>query len=125
MDGLLLAGDSAGFIDPMTGDGMRFAVGGGELAAASALQALERGWYGVHAGHLRATRRYFESKRRFNRMLRLLVSSPAAVAGAQYGAMWAPAVCTRNRRHAGDCRLARREEDAVPALSPHRMPASR
>ena len=31
--GLLLAGDAAGFIDPMTGDGLRFAVRGGELAA--------------------------------------------------------------------------------------------
>jgi 2-polyprenyl-6-methoxyphenol hydroxylase-like FAD-dependent oxidoreductase len=29
-----LAGDAAGFIDPMTGDGLRFAVQGGELAAA-------------------------------------------------------------------------------------------
>ena len=27
--GLLLAGDAAGFIDPMTGDGLRFAIRGG------------------------------------------------------------------------------------------------
>ncbi len=32
--GLLLAGDAAGFIDPMTGDGLRFALRGAELAAA-------------------------------------------------------------------------------------------
>src|SRR5205085_251579 len=38
--GLLLAGDAAGFIDPMTGDGLRFAVRGGELAAEVALAAL-------------------------------------------------------------------------------------
>ena len=38
IDGLLLAGDAAGFIDPMTGDGLRFAVRGGELAARAALQ---------------------------------------------------------------------------------------
>src|SRR5204863_5227887 len=37
IEGLLLAGDAAGFVDPMTGDGLRFAVAGGELAAASAL----------------------------------------------------------------------------------------
>src|SRR5215471_1542794 len=37
--GLLLAGDAAGFIDPMTGDGLRFAVRGGELAAEVALAA--------------------------------------------------------------------------------------
>src|SRR5262245_19636762 len=48
LDGLLLAGDASGFIDPMTGDGLRFAVRGGELAAAAALRALERGWTGVH-----------------------------------------------------------------------------
>ena len=41
VDGLLLAGDAAGFIDPMTGDGMHFAVRGAELAAAVALAALE------------------------------------------------------------------------------------
>jgi menaquinone-9 beta-reductase len=49
-DGLLLAGDAAGFIDPMTGDGLRFAIRGGELAALAALEALEHGWRGVHAG---------------------------------------------------------------------------
>ncbi len=47
IDGLLLAGDAAGFIDPMTGDGLRFAVRGGELAAAAALEALAQGWQGV------------------------------------------------------------------------------
>src|SRR5262245_9517297 len=31
--GLLLAGDAAGFIDPMTGDGLRLALAGAELAA--------------------------------------------------------------------------------------------
>ena len=38
--GLLLAGDAAGFIDPMTGDGLRFAIRGGELAAHAALREL-------------------------------------------------------------------------------------
>ena len=47
-DGLLLAGDAAGFVDPMTGDGLRFAVRGGELAAEAALQTLAHGWSGVH-----------------------------------------------------------------------------
>ena len=46
--GLLLAGDAAGFVDPMTGDGLRFALRGGELAAHAALRALEHGWDGVH-----------------------------------------------------------------------------
>ena len=35
--GLVLAGDAAGFIDPMTGDGMRIAIKGAELAAEAAL----------------------------------------------------------------------------------------
>ena len=38
--GLLLAGDAAGFIDPMTGDGLRLALAGAELAAAVALEVL-------------------------------------------------------------------------------------
>jgi menaquinone-9 beta-reductase len=41
--GLLLAGDAAGFIDPMTGDGLRFAIRGGELAAEAALRELTNG----------------------------------------------------------------------------------
>ena len=40
IDGLLVAGDAAGFIDPMTGDGLLFAVRGGELAAEAALEAV-------------------------------------------------------------------------------------
>ena len=41
VEGLLLAGDAAGFIDPMTGDGLRLALRGGEIAAAAALESLE------------------------------------------------------------------------------------
>jgi flavin-dependent dehydrogenase len=40
--GLLLAGDAAGFIDPMTGDGLRFAVRGAELAAETATKSGHR-----------------------------------------------------------------------------------
>ena len=39
IDGLLLAGDASGFVDPMTGDGLRFAIVHGELAALAALDA--------------------------------------------------------------------------------------
>ena len=41
--GLLLAGDAAGFIDPITGDGLRFALRGAELAAETALEMLATG----------------------------------------------------------------------------------
>src|SRR5579862_1668880 len=86
VDGLLLAGDAAGFIDPMTGDGLRFAIRGGALAAQAALQALEHGWRGVHHGLDAARRREFAGKQRFNRGLRALVASPLAVDAAAIGA---------------------------------------
>jgi flavin-dependent dehydrogenase len=41
--GLLLAGEAAGFVDPMTGDGLRFAFRGGELAADAALREISSG----------------------------------------------------------------------------------
>jgi menaquinone-9 beta-reductase len=76
--GLLLAGDAAGFIDPMTGDGLRFALRGGELAAHAALRELESAIpayreLGVARSH------EFSRKWRLNRGLRLLVGSPRAV----------------------------------------------
>jgi flavin-dependent dehydrogenase len=81
--GLLLAGDAAGFIDPMTGDGLRLAMRGAELAASVCLEALDRGQ--VADAHLRlgaARRQELGRKLRFNRMLRALAGSPPAVRGA-------------------------------------------
>ena len=103
IDGLLLAGDAAGFIDPMTGDGLRFAVRGGELAAAAAMRALEHGWTGVHLQHAAARRAEFSQKWRFNRALRALVASPRAIDVAAFGARVAPAALRRVIEHAGDC----------------------
>jgi flavin-dependent dehydrogenase len=86
--GLLLAGDSAGFIDPMTGDGLRFALRGGMLAAEAALQELATGrpaWQSLHA----ARAREFSRKWRINRVLRRLIGSPAGVnAAASIAARW-------------------------------------
>jgi menaquinone-9 beta-reductase len=106
MAGLLLAGDAAGFIDPMTGDGLRFAVRGGELAAAAALDALEHGWNGVHARLRAAREREFASKWRFNRTLRTLVSSRAGVRAASVGARFAPGIVRRLIVEAGDAKAA-------------------
>jgi len=103
MAGLLLAGDAAGFIDPMTGDGLRFAVRGGELAAAAAMRALEHGWTGVHEQHAAARRAEFSHKWRFNRALRALVASPRALDLAAFGARVAPVALRRVIEHAGDC----------------------
>jgi flavin-dependent dehydrogenase len=104
--GLLLAGDAAGFIDPMTGDGLRFAFRGAELAAAEALRALAHGWCDAHVRLLRARRRAFGAKWRFNRTLRALVASPAAVRAAGTGARVAPVILRRVVRYAGDVTAA-------------------
>jgi flavin-dependent dehydrogenase len=103
IDGLLLAGDAAGFIDPMTGDGLRFAVRGGELAALAALDALEHGWAGVHDRLAARRRREFGGKWRFNRAVRALVASPRAVGAAARGATIAPGVLRAMIAYAGDC----------------------
>ena len=106
IDGLLLAGDAAGFIDPMTGDGLRFAVRGAELAAAAALEALERGWAGVHARLAAARQREFVAKWRFNRALRALVASAAGVRAAAAGARIAPGIVRRMIVRAADIQAA-------------------
>jgi flavin-dependent dehydrogenase len=107
IEGLLIAGDAAGFVDPMTGDGLRFAVRGGELAAHAALHDLEHGCTGLHAELASARTREFRSKHRFNRALRLIVSSPRAVAAAAVGARLVPGVLRALIACAGDCSIAR------------------
>jgi len=77
--GLLLAGDAAGFVDPMTGDGLRFALRGGQLAAEAAMREIETG-VAQHGALAEARRLEFAGKWRINRALRALVGSPAGVA---------------------------------------------
>jgi flavin-dependent dehydrogenase len=106
--GLLLAGDAAGFVDPMTGDGLRFAVRGGMLAAQHALRELATGTP-QHAALHAARRREFSGKWRINRALRALVSSPrGVVVAAGIGATWAAPVRTLIAL-AGDVHLARQD----------------
>ena len=102
--GLLLAGDSAGFIDPMTGDGLRFALLGAEIAAGVAKDVLT-GSLSIDRAHLELAnrRRIFHPKWRFNRALRSLVSSPASVSAAAAAASVFPAIFTRIISYAGDC----------------------
>ena len=105
LEGLLLAGDAAGFIDPMTGDGLRLAMHGGELAAAAALETLE----GRVSAHVRLAERRREAlggKLRVNRLLRTLVAAPAGVSlAAAATKVWPdllnPVVC-----YAGDVHLS-------------------
>jgi len=76
--GMLLAGDAAGFVDPMTGDGLRFALRGGELAAEAALEELESGEPAFAMLQARRARE-FSGKWRINRALRSIVGSPRAL----------------------------------------------
>jgi geranylgeranyl reductase family protein len=105
-DGLLLAGDASGFVDPMTGDGLHFAFRGGELAAQETLRALEHGGTGAHVRLLAARQREFARKWRFNRVVRLLVTFPATVRASAYGAVIAPHLLQRAIRYAGDVHAA-------------------
>jgi flavin-dependent dehydrogenase len=104
-DGLLLAGDAAGFVDPMTGDGLHLAMQGAALAAEETLRVLETGDFaGAPARLARARQRTLGAKLRFNRAVRWLVVRPAAVELASLGARIAPGVIRRAVRYAGDAR---------------------
>jgi flavin-dependent dehydrogenase len=104
--GLLLAGDAAGFVDPMTGDGLRFAIRGGELAARAALAELESDVPAFE--QLRAWRTSeFAGKWRINRTLRALVESPRALRWAARAAQAWPAPVTHLIGVAGDIALVR------------------
>jgi flavin-dependent dehydrogenase len=107
MQGLLLAGDAAGFVDPMTGDGLRFAIRGAELAAEVAQQCLDEPTFEGFRALTARRAREFGVKYRFNRGLRGLVSSDAGVRAGTLGARVAPAVLRRIIRYAGDESLAR------------------
>jgi len=100
--GLLLAGDAAGFIDPMTGDGLRFAVRGGELAAECALAALSGTLGAPYAQLARLRQREFGAKWRFNRSVRRVVGRSLSVEAAGLAAVAAPWILRRAIRFAGD-----------------------
>lgn len=106
--GLLLAGDAAGFIDPMTGDGLRFAFSGAALAVSVTLDVLA-GRLTLESAPLQlgaARRAAFGAKWRFNRSLRALVTSGSAVGAAAVGARLLPSVFEAIIRYAGDCHVA-------------------
>jgi menaquinone-9 beta-reductase len=100
--GLLLAGDAAGFVDPMTGDGLRFAMCGAELAADVALAALEDP--GIDAvGRLADARaQAFGTKYGVNRLLRRLIGTPRRVSVMAISARVAPGILRQMIRYAGD-----------------------
>ena len=102
LPGLLLAGDSAGFVDPMTGDGLRFTIRGAELAAEETLRALEHGDADAHARLLARRTHEFGAKWRFNRALRRVLASPRGVSAAERVASFVPWLAEHAIRYAGD-----------------------
>jgi flavin-dependent dehydrogenase len=112
--GLLLAGDAAGFVDPMTGDGLRFALRGGELAAEAALFELHTGMP-AHRRLDEARQREFSGKWRVNRALRALVASPRGVRLAAAVAGHWPTPIKLLIGLAGDVSLARCGADLPPS----------
>jgi flavin-dependent dehydrogenase len=100
--GLLLAGDSAGFVDPMTGDGLRFALRGAELAAEAGAEYLERPDEPWHERLLERRTREFSNKQRVNRLLRALVASAPAVRVSARAAALAPIVLRQLIGYAAD-----------------------
>lgn len=112
--GLLLAGDAAGFVDPMTGDGLRFALRGGELAAHAALDEFASG-RPAYARLAALRRREFSTKWRINRALRVMVGSPGAVGLAALVSNWWSGPVEYLIQLAGDVALAR-QRPCAPEL---------
>lgn len=102
MPGLLLAGDAAGFVDPMTGDGIHLALRGGQLAAEAVLEDLRAPGIDVVARLAARRRDSFGHKLRFNRALRTLVGWPMGVRLGAVGATLLPSVLQRVIATAGD-----------------------
>ena len=103
VEGLLLAGDAAGFIDPMTGDGLHLAIRGGVLAAQETLRALETSDFVAAPLRLAEARRAaLGSKLRFNRVIRAVTGSPATIDLLSVGAAIIPGIMRPVIRYAGD-----------------------
>jgi flavin-dependent dehydrogenase len=101
--GLLLAGDAAGFVDPMTGDGLHLAITSAGQAADAALGILESGDFAAGLLRLAQERRAtLGRKQRFNRVLRRFVDSPVALELAGWGARVLPGAVRRAVCYAGD-----------------------
>jgi flavin-dependent dehydrogenase len=103
VEGLLLAGDASGFVDPMTGDGLHLAMRGAWLAARETIRALETADFRGAADRLaEARRRALGPKLWFNRTLRMVSGSPIAIELASRGARIVPGAIERVVRWAGD-----------------------
>ncbi|HEY1268507.1 MAG TPA: NAD(P)/FAD-dependent oxidoreductase [Candidatus Binatia bacterium] len=81
-DGFLLAGDAARVTEPVTGEGVYFALRSGELAAAAADAALRRGDVSARqlAGYDAACRDALARRQAVNRLIRALILRPYLMA---------------------------------------------
>ena len=101
--GMFLAGDAAGFVDPMTGDGLNLAMRGALLAADESMRVLESGdWTGAIERLNDRRMQDLGPKLRFNRMVRALTASGAGVYAAGLAAKIAPGVVRKLIIEAGD-----------------------
>jgi flavin-dependent dehydrogenase len=77
-DGVLLAGDAAGFLDPLTGEGLYGAVVSGRLAGFWAGRAAlaRRTGSAYLRGYAHAYKRAFGSKRKLNGLLQRILARP-------------------------------------------------
>jgi flavin-dependent dehydrogenase len=102
--GLLLVGDAAGFVDPMTGDGIGLALASAEVASAIVAEVLggTRAARSAHLAYRAALASRIGRKRMFNRAMRGLVGSSRAVALAARAARVWPGAFGAAIRYAGD-----------------------
>ncbi|SNR80469.1 hypothetical protein SAMN06265370_1284 [Puniceibacterium sediminis] len=78
---VLLVGDAAGLVDPITGEGIAYAMKSGQLAAQSAIGALHRGNPGSALPRYRAALRPIHRAIDQARMIRPLIFLPACRSG--------------------------------------------
>lgn len=78
-DGLLLAGDAAQVVEPVTGEGIYFALASGLIAAETLAGALKRGTFSAsHLGaYERLCRRELGRRRKVNRLIQFIVHRPS------------------------------------------------
>lgn len=74
---VLLAGDAAGLVDPITGEGIGHAMASGDMAARAAIRALDEGHPPHALRHYRRALRPLHQSLRMARMLRPLIFSRA------------------------------------------------
>jgi flavin-dependent dehydrogenase len=81
-DGFLLAGDAARVSEPVTGEGVYFALKSGELAAESADLAFQRGDLSARqlSSYDSACRRFFGRRLRINTLVRAIIHRPNLIA---------------------------------------------